>query len=266
MSHNTHCLNCGKDLHDNYCSNCGQSAATHRFSLKHIFTHDLVHNLFHIDRGILFTVKELFTRPGHMVREYIEGKRAKQFNYITLLLVLITIQIFITHSTGFTYADIASGQQNTEETKVILNKVQQLQEQNMKLIYLFFIPFTSLSTFLFFRRSGKNYAENLVMNTYEACASLIFNIVATILFVVLSHNISSVASYFIGFLTVVYSIWFFTQFYSPFYENKSMLILRVVAAKYLPIIIVVLIIILVMLAVGPEKAITIIKHYLDNHH
>jgi hypothetical protein len=47
----------------------------HSYSIKHFIEQDLIHRIWHVDTGILFTIRELFTRPGHCVREFINGKR-----------------------------------------------------------------------------------------------------------------------------------------------------------------------------------------------
>lgn len=83
------CLNCNNQIQNNFCSVCGQKLSTHRYSLQHFFVHDLVHGVFHVDKGFLFTIKELFTRPGHSMREFIEGKRANHFNYFSLVLIIL---------------------------------------------------------------------------------------------------------------------------------------------------------------------------------
>jgi hypothetical protein len=58
------CLNCNRKLEGNFCIHCGQSAEIHRFTVKHVFSHDFAHPIFHFDKGLFFSVKELFFRPG----------------------------------------------------------------------------------------------------------------------------------------------------------------------------------------------------------
>ncbi|MBC8155688.1 MAG: DUF3667 domain-containing protein [Bacteroidetes bacterium] len=78
-----HCQNCNSELNGNFCSHCGQSSNTHRLNF-HFLWHDIQHGLLHIDKGILYTTKELFTRPGHSIREFLLGKRVKHFKPISL--------------------------------------------------------------------------------------------------------------------------------------------------------------------------------------
>lgn len=56
------------------------------------FSHELAYSFTHADRrGIFFTIKALFTRPGHMLREYILGHRANYFRPFPLLIILATL-------------------------------------------------------------------------------------------------------------------------------------------------------------------------------
>jgi hypothetical protein len=68
------CLNCNNTIDKNFCNICGQKTSTHRFSIKHILDAGILNGIFMINKGFFFTIKELFTRPGHSIREYINGK------------------------------------------------------------------------------------------------------------------------------------------------------------------------------------------------
>lgn len=54
------CLNCGNIVEDDY---CGKSIHTSRIKTDHILE-ELQYRLFHINRGLLYTLKELFVHPG----------------------------------------------------------------------------------------------------------------------------------------------------------------------------------------------------------
>jgi hypothetical protein len=73
---NITCKNCHQTYTGNYCNNCGQPADTHKINIHYLW-HDIQHGLFHFDKGVTYTAKQLFTRPGHSIREFIEGKRVK---------------------------------------------------------------------------------------------------------------------------------------------------------------------------------------------
>lgn len=77
METKSNCLNCSTELISTYCHICGQKANTHRITPRHFIMHDIVHGVLHLDKGILFTLKQAFTRPGYAVMDYIAGKRIK---------------------------------------------------------------------------------------------------------------------------------------------------------------------------------------------
>ena len=70
-----YCLNCADQISKNFCANCGQKTDTHRIKIKHFLFHDLLHGVWHLEKGILFTIKEAFVRPGQAALDYIGGKR-----------------------------------------------------------------------------------------------------------------------------------------------------------------------------------------------
>ena len=74
------CANCATVLASaqRYCGACGQRTGRARLTMRDI-GHDFLHALTHVDQSILALVKALLLRPGHVAREYVEGKRKKYF-------------------------------------------------------------------------------------------------------------------------------------------------------------------------------------------
>jgi uncharacterized membrane protein (DUF106 family) len=176
----TTCKNCEVNFEGKFCPNCSQKAATHRFTLGH-FVHELLHALTHTDKGILFLIKELFLKPGKVALEYNEGKRKKYFNPITFLLLMTALQVFAVSKTGFymKFTDsvqvmvqqaIGKPVESSAELKKLDKQMADLDEttvmitENNKLLTLLFVPILAFLTWLFFKRSGHNYAESLVFN------------------------------------------------------------------------------------------------------
>lgn len=90
------CKNCHQIYTGHYCNNCGQSAETHKIN-AHFLWHDIQHGLLHFEKGILYSLKQLFSRPGHSIREFIEGKRVRHFKPLSLVVVLATLYGFMYH-------------------------------------------------------------------------------------------------------------------------------------------------------------------------
>lgn len=223
------CLNCNKKLVDNFCSNCGQSAKTHRFTLKHIFTHDFLFAILHVNKGVLFSIKELFTRPGHSIREYTSGKRVTHLNYFTLLVIVLLVFSLVEQLTPFHYADLM------ETDKEVLEGFETLLKKYPKFIYIGIIPFYALSSFIFFKKAQQNYAEHFVLNTFKTSAVIILNILFLLIAsFVKDTSILKKADAVLFWTTLAYGTWFYYQYFAPFYQNKLMLLIKGVLCTFLP--------------------------------
>ena len=98
-SKTTKCLNCGTEFEGNFCPECGQSADTGRFTMRFIFE-NLVAAFTSKDGGLWFTLKNLFTRPGAMIIDNLNGKRKRYFSPFPLLFFALTVYILLYSVTG----------------------------------------------------------------------------------------------------------------------------------------------------------------------
>lgn len=202
--HSTICKNCGEDISSDkkFCNNCGQKTDTHRINF-HFLVHELQHSILHVDKGILYTIKELFVRPGHTIREYIEGKRKTHFPPVTLILILGTITALINHYTSksnlFEQIKVnlkpesvdKTDQKEVEILKTIVENIKAFSEwvnEHFGYLMLMLIPIYALSLFIgFYRKDATkryNYVEYLVISTFLTAQSMIIYM----LFLPFSHQ------------------------------------------------------------------------------
>lgn len=222
MSNITHCLNCGREVSEKFCQNCGQRTSVHRYSFKHFIEHDLIHGIWHVDNGILFTIKELFTRPGQSIREFITGKRVGYFNYITLLIIIVGVSHFFSEYSKFDFTNLMP-----ESSKATMNELQKLSEEYPKSTLLLTIPIYSIFSFLWFRKSKLNLTENFVLNSYKTAAELIIGIAFTVITIFYTNIDVLVIIYsVIAFSTFLYSFIFYYQFFSAYGYSKKALFFR----------------------------------------
>ncbi len=231
-----HCLNCHQQLNSNFCHHCGQKASTHRFSLKNFMLQDLVRGVFDIDKGFIYTIKELFVRPGHSIREYIQGKRIKHFNYFTFIILIITLG----HLGDTLDVKLIDTTHYFSTDKEFLAGFEKLSKDNPKLFILIRIPFFALFSFWFFRKSKQNLTEHLVLNTYKASGELLIAIIFTILSVFFKNTFAS-TYIFSGVVVVslIYSIWFYYQYFSTFGYSRAGLYLRSILTSVILILVIV---------------------------
>ena len=173
------CLNCNAEINGQFCSNCGQSSETHKINLHYLW-HDIQHGLLHVDKGILFTTKELFTRPGHSIREFLDGKRISHFKPISLVIILAGIYSLLSHffhlNLFSTYYELKGSGDGFIEFKTSVDKLSEWLSQHYSVLALVQIPIFSLGTYVMFKKEGYNYIEHLVINCFIAGQKLILHI------------------------------------------------------------------------------------------
>lgn len=222
MEESNNCLNCGRNVLENFCPNCGQKATTHRYSIKHFIVHDLIHGLWYLESGILITIKKLFTKPGHSIRAFIQGKRVGYFSFITLLLIILGITHFIDEYTQVKLADLMP-----EDGKGAINEIEALSKAYPKTVLLLTIPFYSIFSFLWFRKAKLNLTEHFVLNSYKTVAESLIALLFIIVTIFYSNiDVLTIIYSLIGFLTLVYAFWFYKQFFSGYGYSKKALIVR----------------------------------------
>ncbi|HOZ77945.1 MAG TPA: DUF3667 domain-containing protein [Ferruginibacter sp.] len=185
------CMNCGTTVKGSFCSHCGQSANTHRIS-THFLWHDIQHGLLHVDKGILFSAKELFTRPGHSIREFLEGKRVKHFKPVSLVLILAGIYGFLSH---YFHINLlanniqikGSGEKFEEMRKVVASSSEWLAS-HYSMFSLLQIPVLATGTWLLFKRAGYNFMEHIIIHSFLTGQRLIIRIITFPLFYAFSET------------------------------------------------------------------------------
>ena len=89
MHDNDHCINCARAVtgpEQKFCPGCGQPTPVHRIDW-HFLGHELEHSVLHMDRGILYSLRELMLRPGRLMRDYIDGRRGNHVKPLLLIMV-----------------------------------------------------------------------------------------------------------------------------------------------------------------------------------
>lgn len=90
------CPNCGTSLKpdDNFCPHCGQENHEIKLPLGHI-AYEFVESITHFDNKLWNTLKAIFTRPGQMTAEFLEGKRARYVPPARLYVFVSVIFFFL---------------------------------------------------------------------------------------------------------------------------------------------------------------------------
>ena len=157
----TECKNCGISYEGNFCNNCGQGSSIGRLKLKEVFANAL-DLLFNVDKGIVFTTKQLTIKPGKVISDYFAGKRIKYFSPFKFLVVFVAINTFLSlkiteFGTKVRIIDIS--QTNSKTLALLLNDYWDL-------LSLLMVPIYAAFANILFKEYKYNYTEYLVLNSY----------------------------------------------------------------------------------------------------
>lgn len=170
------CKNCGHRFEGKFCNNCGQTGETKRIDL-HYLKHEIPHSFFHINAGLLYTSKQLFIRPGHAIREYLEGKRINHIQPLSFVLILAGFYILLCHwfHINLFHLSIESTREGVETEKAI--NIDEWFLAHFGWVTLATIPLYTIGTAICFYDKSYNFVEYLVLNTLKAGQRLIVQIV-----------------------------------------------------------------------------------------
>ena len=210
------CKNCYQVFKGHYCNNCGQSAETHKINI-HFLWHDIQHGLLHFDEGILYSLKKLFTKPRHSIREFIEGKRVRHFKPLSLVVVLATLYGVLYH-----YFHINLIQVTSTDPNVDYLKFNEWMATHFSWITIATIPIFTVGTYICFRNQGYNFVEYFVFNTFKAAQKLFAHIL-TFPLIYLFNNTPHIqkVTLIIYAVDLILIFWTNIQFFNKMSKTKA---------------------------------------------
>ncbi|MES2575151.1 MAG: DUF3667 domain-containing protein [Bacteroidota bacterium] len=212
------CKNCGQTYTGHYCNNCGQPAATHQLNF-HFLWREIQHSLLHFDEGILYSIKQLFTRPGHSIRDFVEGKRIKHFKPISLVLLLATLYGFLYHYYNISFSN------DTSEVGVDSTKFNDWLGSHYPWVILLTIPFYTIGTSIAFKKQGYNLVEYFILNTFKASQRLFLHIALfPLLYYYNGTSMMKTLSLIIYLIDVVFIYWTNAQFFNKLSLKRTLLL------------------------------------------
>jgi hypothetical protein len=187
------CTNCDNTLVDVYCARCGEKQPSHHDLTVGHFTHELVHELVHLDSKLFRTLRELMFMPGQLTAEYFAGRKKRYIAPIRLFITLFAIT-FIAYSAFKPVAvyslDLMLGMDPDHRLENLFRKaatkrqipyeelktkVEHRWQKNISLVSMLSILSVALVLkLLYFRRY---FTEHLVWGTHFMCFAYAMSLV-----------------------------------------------------------------------------------------
>jgi hypothetical protein len=159
------CRNCGAALSagQKFCGNCSQRTnIAPRLTMREI-GHDLVHAITHADHSIFALVRGLLTRPGHIAREFIDGKRKRHFGPFAFLVISVGIASAVILIAGVEwFSPFGHG------------RAAEVLQRHINLLILLQAPLLAAFCALLFLRHRLSFAEHLVLAAYASGIRALF--------------------------------------------------------------------------------------------
>ncbi len=216
------CNSCQQEILENYCAKCGTPARLQRID-RHYILHEIVHVL-HLEKGILYTIKELIVRPGQSINTFILNNRSRLVKPVVFIIVTSLIYTIVNH-----FFHIEEGYLNFDKTDIAaLNPVNQWVQSHYGYANIIMGLFMAFWLKLFFRKYDYNFFELLILLCFvQGIGMLLFS-----LFAIAEGLTHMHLQHYGGMLFMGYHAWAVGQFFE---KNKFANYLKAVGAYILGI-------------------------------
>lgn len=198
------CQKCNHPIAEDLCAACANPVAVKRID-KHYISHEILH-LLHFEKGIFYTIKELLVRPGHSIREFINGDRAKHMKPVAFLIV--TSLLFTIFGHLFHIEEFSKGKLQLKNTHI--TDVQTWVETHFGYANIIMGGFIALFVKLLFRKYKYNLFEITVLLCYVMGQGMFLLTIETLFSGLLNAAAFNIILTIIGF---AYPTWAIGQFF-----------------------------------------------------
>jgi len=191
--------------------------------IKRITFGSLVEGILHlmdIEKGFFYTLKEFFLRPGQAIRNYFGKERYIHSNPFRTLAILAALSAFVALDSGYAEQEImefgqgfADGSGSNIQVDQIMQNIYVGIFEYFSLITFGFLPLIAAISYLFYRKSGFNFIEHLVINSALLLIPTLLFIISTGLFIITQYQGFLYAYYVVA---LIYQVYFMT---SVFYKH-----------------------------------------------
>lgn len=197
------CKNCNADITSNFCPDCGQPTKLKRIDGKYI-VHEIEHVL-HFERGILYTIRELLTKPGENIRKYLSENRSRLIKPIIFIILTSLIYTLVSHF--FHIEDEYINYGGFEKSSI--GSFFNWSQNNYGYYNILISVFIAIWLKVFFKKYKYNYYELLIMLCFVMGISMLIFSVFAVIEVLLHIKLL----YISGIIGVIYLSWAMGNFF-----------------------------------------------------
>jgi hypothetical protein len=198
------CSNCKEELSGAFCASCGVPAVPRRINGHYLLAE--IGSILYLDRGILYTIRELLLRPGSSIRNYLLKNRNRLIKPVFFIIICSLVYTLLQQWLNFEDGYVNYSFKGESAAMDIFTWIS----QNYGYANLLMAVFMAFWIRVFFRKSGYNFFEILILLCYAMGMSMLFFALFGILDAVTGISIIG-KGYFIG---IIYASWAIGQFFN----------------------------------------------------
>lgn len=176
----TICKNCAAELPETYCTVCGEKRFDKKqLTIKH-FAEETFEGMVHFDTKFLRTLKVLFTKPGQLATDFVEGRQTRYMKPIAFFLVInllfFLLMVFNPYSLSLTNYITFKPFINYDTQRIVAEKIAHLHVTQQEYTHVFdakikseskayifiFIPMYGIICSLLFVTYRRMFVEHLI--------------------------------------------------------------------------------------------------------
>lgn len=230
------CKNCHQVHQGNFCHHCGQKTNTVRLNWAYL-KDEANYTILHFNKGFLYTIKELFTRPGDTIREFLEGKRVKHYKPLLLVFVLAGINGYLASQIDmkqFIESYNQTNNMNKTQNAVFITEYTKFMKWvfgHWAFMEILALPIVSFVSWLSFKKWGYNYIENIIINSFATGQRLLFGIFTTMILLAFPLGYMSKYTVLTTIITFGLTIWTYVTLYKN--KDSKSIVLRMLLFLFL---------------------------------
>ena len=180
------CNNCGNDFVGNFCPICSQKVGLGSITWKSVAQSIAevwgMHN-----RSLLYSVVQLFLRPGYFIGDYISGKRQVSFPPVKMLAIIALLGILVNYLTGA--GDIV-GVFNSDfdfkgDKMLFFDNALEWMNTHPDLMSIIMLSYLIIPNYFIFRSAPRNthhtIPQGFFIQVFSSVIFLILNMILTLL-------------------------------------------------------------------------------------
>lgn len=175
-----HCTNCGTDFVGNFCPICSQREGMGPITWKSVA--QSIGEVWGLhNRSLLYSLVQLFLRPGYFISDYISGKRQVSFPPVKMLALIAVLAIFVDYLTGSPITGVFNNDFDFAGDKMLLiDNAFEWMNLHPEVMSLILLSYLIIPIYFIFRFAPRNTRHTLpqgfFIQVFSAIVFLIFNI------------------------------------------------------------------------------------------